>query len=166
MKIPHRHWHRDQSDWNDLAFFAFWIKMSALDGGAVWLVGSLSPSMAFRALSVFRHCQKKSPHSLFSEVPWYPGLFPHCWYYKIPIQNNSCHLSAKPGWFSRSLSPAHKLNTSTVNDSQPPPPLMHIPPYIHTDTLTHLQILTAHTRTPTHSPHARMLKPHVWELLL
>lgn len=118
--------------------------MSALDGGAVWLVGSLSPAGPSGLFLSSISARRK----VFSGVPRYPGLFPPCWYYKIPIENNPCHLSAKLG-----LYPWH-INSHPGLARSPHPPINAHIPYIHTDRHTH-------TRPPTHT-----LKPHVWELLL
>lgn len=67
-------------------------------------------------------------------------LFPHCWYYKIPIQYNPCHLSTKPGWFSRSLSPTY-TDTQTPQNRYTDTKTTHR--HIHTFT-------TTHTNTHTH----------------
>lgn len=110
-------------------------------------MGSLSPPGAFTGpFSLPSALEEKSSFSLFRS-PLVPRLFPHCWYYKIPIQNNPCHLSTKPACFPRSLSSAHTLTHTRRLTPNPLPHLCTYPPAFieNTWTQTQLQIPTAHT---------------------
>lgn len=144
----------------------FWIKMSALDGGAVWLVGSLSPpkppwpflsSVTARRKVLFLSFQKSLGTPAFSTV----GIT------KSPFKTTlvTCQLSQAGllGLYSQHIhSHVHRGWLPA-----PSPIYAHIPyihrKYIDTDTTVNPN------RTHTHAhplTHAHTLKPHVWELLL
>lgn len=88
---------------------------------------------SLEAFSLFLYCKKKSPLSLFSEVPWYHGFLLNVGITKSPLKTTlvTCQLS-QAGLLG--LYPQHNTHMYTEADSQPPPPFIHISAYIHTDT--------------------------------